>query len=194
MSLARLVLLSSLSFGSALLPAQASVLIKVDQSSQRMTVSVNGEPRFSWPVSTGKSGYNTPDGTFRPNRMEADHLSDEYDSAPMPHSIFFDDRGHAIHGSYERLGRAASHGCVRISPANAAQLFSLVEREGMGNTKVEIQGAVPTVSVGNQPARNAPRKRRMDQDGMGDDEAAVMTYGGSAIYSEPDGRVPYGWR
>jgi hypothetical protein len=194
MSLAKLLLLSSLSLGSALLPAQASVLIKVDQSSQRMTVSVNGEPRFSWPVSTGKSGYNTPDGNFRPNRMEADHFSDEYDSAPMPHSIFFDDHGHAIHGSSERLGRAASHGCVRISPANAAQLFSLVEREGMGNTKVEIQGAVPAVSAANQPPRNPPRKRRIDQDALGEDEAAVMTYGGPAIYSDPNGGVPYRWR
>ena len=101
----------------------------MDQSNQRMIVSVNGEPRFSWPVSTGKTGYNTPNGMFRPNRMEAEHFSDEYQSAPMPHAIFFDNQGHAIHGSSERLGRPASHGCVRISPGHAAELFSLVAGE-----------------------------------------------------------------
>jgi hypothetical protein len=129
MPLTRLVLLSCVYFASILLPAHANLLIKVDQSNQRMIVSVNGEPRFSWPVSTGKTGYNTPNGIFRPNRMEAEHFSDEYESAPMPHAMFFDKQGHAIHGSSERLGRPASHGCVRISPGHAAELFSLVARE-----------------------------------------------------------------
>src|SRR5881227_2906715 len=144
MPLARLFLVSSLSFGAALLPASANVLVKVDQSEQRMTVSIDGVQRYSWPVATGRAGYSTPNGSFRPNRMEAEHFSDEYESAPMPHAIFFDNQGHAIHGSSERLGRPASHGCVRISPHHAAELFSLVERERMGNTTVEITGGVAT--------------------------------------------------
>ena len=47
----------------------------------------------------------------------------------MPYSIFFL-RGYAIHGSYETkyLGRPASHGCVRLHPANAAALYSLVQQ------------------------------------------------------------------
>ncbi len=47
--------------------------------------------------------------------MEADHYSKEWDDAPMPHSIFFTKRGHAIHGTdyARRLGDPASHGCVR---------------------------------------------------------------------------------
>ena len=70
--------------------------------------------------------------------MEAEHFSKEWDDAPMPHSIFFTDRGHAIHGSFyvKSLGRRASHGCVRLAPENAAKLFSLVSSAGMGNTKV----------------------------------------------------------
>jgi lipoprotein-anchoring transpeptidase ErfK/SrfK len=54
------------------------------------------------------------------------HFSKEWDDAPMPHSIFFTQRGHAIHGSYEtpHLGTAASHGCVRLNPGNAAKLFA----------------------------------------------------------------------
>src|SRR3954451_2559052 len=155
MPLTRLVLLSFVCFASVLLPAHAKLLIKVDQANQRMMVSVNGEPPFSWPVSTGKNGYNTPDGIFRPNRMEAEHFSDEYESAPMPHAIFFDKQGHAIHGSSERLGRPASHGCVRISPGHAAELFSLVELERMWNTTVEITGGVAT-TVSPAPLPGAP--------------------------------------
>jgi hypothetical protein len=112
MPLTRLVLLSCLCFASVLPPAHAKLLIKVDQANQRMIVAVNGEQRFSWPVSTGKNGYNTPNGTFRPNRMEAEHFSDEYESAPMPHAIFFEIKDMlstaALKGSAGRPHMAAS--------------------------------------------------------------------------------------
>src|SRR3712207_2635604 len=93
-------------------PAAASVLISVDKGAQRMLVSVDGKPRHSWPVSTGRRAFETPAGTFRPFRLEKEHYSKEWDNAPMPHSIFFTAGGHAIHGSFEtrRLGRRASHG------------------------------------------------------------------------------------
>ena len=57
--------------------------------------------------------------------------SAKYGNAPMPHSIFFHGQ-YAIHGTMAvgNLGRPASHGCVRISPANAATLFAMVERQG----------------------------------------------------------------
>ena len=91
--------------------ADANVLINVDKSSQQMTVSVDGAPRWQWPVSTGRTGRDTPSGTFRAFRMEADHFSKEFDDAPMPHSIFFTKIGHAIHGPdvENRLGPPASH-------------------------------------------------------------------------------------
>jgi hypothetical protein len=123
--------------------ARAEILITVDKNSQRMTVSRDGQQLNSWPVSTGRNGYATPSGSFTAFRMEADHHSDEWDDAPMPHSIFFTKIGHAIHGSYDtkNLGRPASHGCVRLSPANAATLFALVEREGVTKTKVVLTGS-----------------------------------------------------
>ena len=60
----------------------------------------------------------------------------------MPHAIFFMKDGHAIHGSYEvkHLGKPASHGCVRISPQNAATLYSLVAKAGLKNTQVVLAG------------------------------------------------------
>jgi hypothetical protein len=126
-------------------PAFANVLITVDQASQRMLVQVDGATRYDWPVSTGRAGYNTPDGTFRLNRMEVMHYSNEYEDAPMPHSMFFDLNGHAIHGFSDtpHLGMAVSHGCVRLSPANAAVLFDVVKAEGMGNTTVIVRGHIP---------------------------------------------------
>ena len=124
--------------------AYAELLIKVDKSTQRMTVTVNGVQLYNWPVTTGGSGYDTPGGAFKPFRMEIDHYSDEYDNAPMPYSIFFTQTGNAIHGTYEQrnLGRAVSHGCVRLSVKNAATLWNLVKQEKMANTSVVIGGAI----------------------------------------------------
>lgn len=121
---------------------EARVDIYIDKSSQRMHVSVDGVKRYTWKVSTGKFGYSTPSGSYRPFRMERDHFSREWDDAPMPHSIFFTSRGHAIHGSMytRRLGSRASHGCVRLSPRNAATLYSLVSHQGMGNTRITVAG------------------------------------------------------
>jgi hypothetical protein len=126
--------------------ASANVVITVDKSTQRMLVAVDGATRYDWPVSTGRRGFNTPSGAFKPNRMEVEHFSKEYENAPMPHSIFFDLHGHAIHGFFDtpHLGMAVSHGCVRLSPANATTLFSLVKDEGMANTEVIIHGHIPS--------------------------------------------------
>ena len=119
--------------------AQAGIVARVSLGSQRMDVYVNGAPRYSWPVSTARRGYRTPTGTFRPTALAVWHRSTIYSGSPMPHAIFFL-RGYAIHGSYETkyLGRPASHGCVRLHPSAAAQLFSLVRQYGAANTVIQI--------------------------------------------------------
>jgi hypothetical protein len=123
--------------------ALANVSITVDKNAQTMTVAVDGVERYHWPVSTGIPSYETPNGSFRTFRMEEDHYSKEFDDAPMPHSIFFTKIGHAIHGtdSESRLGTPASHGCVRLSRANASTLYELVQREGVLNTTVTLTGS-----------------------------------------------------
>jgi lipoprotein-anchoring transpeptidase ErfK/SrfK len=119
--------------------ARAGVVAHISLTSQRMQVYVNGEPIYNWPVSTARAGYRTPTGTFRPTALARYHASTIYSGSPMPYSIFFL-RGYAIHGSYETkyLGRPASHGCVRLHPANAARLYSLVKQYGAGNTTISI--------------------------------------------------------
>jgi hypothetical protein len=123
--------------------AQAKVEITVDKNVQMMTVAVDGVPRYHWPVSTGNPSHETPNGTFQTFRMDADHFSKEFDDAPMPHSIFFTKLGHAIHGteSEKWLGTPVSHGCVRLSRANAATLYALVEKEGVLNATVTLTGS-----------------------------------------------------
>jgi L,D-transpeptidase-like protein len=125
--------------------AAGEVKITVDKNIQRMTVTVDGIERYSWPVSTGLEDYATPTGAFTPSRLARQHYSREWDNAPMPHSIFFTDAGHAIHGSnvIGRLGQPASHGCVRLAPKNAETLFRLVLAEGLENTKIDITGTDP---------------------------------------------------
>jgi lipoprotein-anchoring transpeptidase ErfK/SrfK len=126
-------------FGLALTPANAGVVVQIDKSSQRMSVRIDGMTRYSWPVSTGRGGYGTPSGTFRPQMMARRWYSRKYYNSPMPYSIFFH-YGFAIHGTNDiaRLGGPASHGCVRLHPSHAAALFALVARSGPSNTRIEI--------------------------------------------------------
>src|SRR5665213_969626 len=141
-------------------PARAEILIHVDKSTQQMDGSLNGAPLFTWPVSTGAPGYDTPSGTFKPFRMEKKHFSKEWDNAPMPHSIFFTMKGHAIHGSYHKtIGQPVSHGCVRLEPKNAQILFDLVKQEGMASTCVVLDGVTPGAAGG--AARPRLRERHL---------------------------------
>ncbi len=125
--------------------APSTILINIDKAAQRMMVSIDGEERYHWKVSTGRAGYSTPSGTFTAKSMNEMWYSREWDDAPMPHSIFFTKDGHAIHGTEEvkGLGKPASHGCVRLSPENAATLYTLVADNGLENTQVVLAGLAP---------------------------------------------------
>jgi hypothetical protein len=148
--------------------AHANVMVIIDKSTQKMTVTVNGEERYSWPVSTGREGYDTPSGDHQPFRMEKDHFSREWDDAPMPNSIFFTKIGHAIHGTYEvrNLGKPASHGCVRLSTQNAATLYALVKDAGVFNTRVRLIGEIPKSSdlVASRDGSSSTATRRPDSE------------------------------
>ena len=140
-------------------PALANILIQIDKPSQTMTVSVDGQLLYRWPVSTGATGFSTPDGSYTPFRMEVMHYSQEWDNAGMPHAIFFTTRGHSIHGSdHPGLGTPVSHGCVRLTLTNATTLYDLVTAEGMGKTTVIVRGDDPPVTIrrANRRSRSAP--------------------------------------
>jgi hypothetical protein len=144
--------------------ALAKVAITVDKDAQQMTVAVDGVERYRWPVSSGLPSYETPNGSFRAFRMEEDHYSKEFDDAPMPHSIFFTKIGHAIHGTdfESRLGTPASHGCVRLSRANASTLYALVQSEGVLNTTVTLTGSSQVALARNPKPRSGTAVARRD--------------------------------
>ena len=109
----------------------AYVQVNIDLSSQTMTVHSGSGETYVWPISSGRNGYPTPRGVFHPRALYTMVHSFKYGNAPMPHSIFFYGQ-YAIHGTdaVGNLGRPASHGCIRLSPGNAATLFAMVELQG----------------------------------------------------------------
>jgi lipoprotein-anchoring transpeptidase ErfK/SrfK len=115
------------------------VAITIDITKQEMKVVSDGRTLYTFDVSTGRKGYTTPTGNYRPIRMHKMWYSAKYDNAPMPYSIFFHG-GFAIHGTTDlaNLGNVASHGCVRLHPDNAEKLFNLVSTVGMKNTKISL--------------------------------------------------------
>lgn len=144
------VLIAALSLFGLAAPAQADIKVqmlepvvkaKIDLSKQRMNVEVNGEVVHTWKISSGRRGYTTPTGSYYPYRMHKMWYSRKYDNAPMPHAVFFRG-GYAVHGtkSISRLGRPASHGCIRLHPENAKKFYDLVRAHGRNRTLVSLDG------------------------------------------------------
>jgi hypothetical protein len=183
------------SFLLTLQPAHASLVVQIDKSRQRMTVLVDGQPRYSWLVSTGRNGFGTPSGTYRPQRLARTWFSRKYYNSPMPYSIFFHN-GFAIHGSYEirRLGGPASHGCVRLHPAHAAVLYGLVQRHGSGDTRIVVAGQIHTAAATAAAAVIPPARPRIRWEFVPYDEPPSYR-GTAAPYYAPRYRPGYddGW-
>ena len=109
----------------------------------------------------------------------------------MPHAIFFTKTGHAIHGtdSVNRLGSPASHGCVRLSRANAATLYALVKSEGVLNTTVTLSGSSQIALARNPKA--PPQARRI---APSDDEIAETSRPVYGMTDPQGGNWPRGYR
>ena len=117
----------------------ANLTARISLSSQTMVVTQNGVVKHRWRVSTGRKGFGTPTGSWSAKWASRHHRSRKYDNAPMPFAIFFKG-GYAVHATFDtkRLGRPASHGCVRLSPNNAATFFQLANSHGLSNTRIVI--------------------------------------------------------
>jgi lipoprotein-anchoring transpeptidase ErfK/SrfK len=133
------VFLTLLAFGFLSSAQAGTITARISISSQTMTVTKNGFVVHRWKVSTARNGYVTPTGSWSAKWLSRDHRSRKYDKAPMPFAVFFNG-GYAVHATFDlkRLGRPASHGCVRLHPDNAAQFFSLARQAGLANTRVII--------------------------------------------------------
>jgi lipoprotein-anchoring transpeptidase ErfK/SrfK len=122
-------------------PPAITLHAKVDLTNQRVTILEHDKVKFSWAISSGARGYETPTGSFKPGWMAKTWFSKQYDNAPMPHAVFFNG-GIAMHATQATgsLGRAASHGCIRQSPANAATFYGLVSKHGLVHTRISVTG------------------------------------------------------
>ena len=134
-----MAVMAVLAFGFWSSAEAGNITARISLSSQTMTVSEGGFVRHKWKVSTARRGYVTPTGSYRAYWASRHHRSRKYDNAPMPYAIFFKG-GYAVHATFDtkRLGRPASHGCIRLHPDNAARFFSMATANGLDNTRIII--------------------------------------------------------
>lgn len=134
-----LALAAALSFGMPATASAATVVAKVDISTQTMTVTHRGQVKYQWKVSTARAGKVTPTGSWSAKWLSKNHRSSRYNNAPMPYSIFYNGN-YAVHGTNQvsRLGRPASAGCIRLHPDNAAVLYGLAQKEGLKNVRIVV--------------------------------------------------------
>src|ERR1700738_254056 len=78
------------------------------------------------PVSSGQKGRETPAGIFTVIQKEAEHYSNLYDDAFMPHMQRLTWSGIALHGGV-LPGHPASHGCIRLPYEFAGRLFDVTK-------------------------------------------------------------------
>lgn len=76
------------------------------------------------PISIGGTETTTPTGTFEVEWKDKDHLSKEFDNAPMPYSVFFAPGGIAFH---EGSLQTTSAGCVRLAHDDAAAFYDFLQ-------------------------------------------------------------------
>jgi hypothetical protein len=124
------------------------LVVTIQKSTQTMSVSVNGVTKYSgWKVSTGKKGHETRSGKFTPFEMNKNYISKYFTKKygrkiVLPYGIKFDG-GNLIHAASKpgtaKLGNKASHGCVRLHPANAKILYEMAAKAGMKNTRVIVK-------------------------------------------------------
>jgi L,D-transpeptidase catalytic domain len=102
------------------------VVAIVSLQSQRITVYDANGWIFRAPVSSGQKGRETPAGIFSVIQKDADHHSNLYDDAFMPHMQRLTWSGIALHGG-PLPGYPASHGCVRMPFDFAGRLFDMTQ-------------------------------------------------------------------
>lgn len=131
--------LLSISWFGASSAVAATLKAKVDLSQQRMHVYVDGRKRYTWVVSTGKRGWRTKTGFYTPYAQRTKYYSKKWKMS-LPYTTWIGYDGTAIHGVYNtsRLGRPASHGCIRLSPGNARKFYRLVQTHGFYSTQIQV--------------------------------------------------------
>ena len=158
--------------------------VSIDLAAQKLTVSEHGQVKYSWPISSGTASHPTPRGTFRPQWTAKMWYSRKYDNAPMPNAVFING-GVAIHATYATgmLGRPASHGCIRLAPANAKTFYNLVHKHGLQFTRVSVYGTPKygAPAIASRKYAPAPQYAANENSGWG-----LFDFGGSSSAYNPN--------
>jgi len=107
-----------------------SVIAVASTKTHKTQIYVDGHLKYDWPISSGKPGDDTPDGSYltiekaNPVRM----VGPGYDLL-VPWSVRFTFSGDYYHDAYWSVGEQGfenvSHGCVNLSPADAEAYYKL---------------------------------------------------------------------
>ncbi len=124
------------------------IALEVSLSSRELRVVENGSTVITYGVAVGRPGHPTPTGTFRtgeivwnpswtppPTNWAADKTYQPPGAASNPMQtvkIYFEAPYYFIHGTNDpdSIGEAASHGCLRMVPDDAAALARRIEAAG----------------------------------------------------------------
>jgi len=114
------------SFALSARPAGAPLMAVISLNDQRVTIYDAGGKILRAPVSTGRSGYETPAGIYSVIEKNREHYSNLYDDAAMPFMQRITWSGIALHAGV-LPGQPASHGCIRLPHRFAEQIFDMTK-------------------------------------------------------------------
>jgi hypothetical protein len=108
----------------------ASVVAIANTRTHYTKIYYNGKLRYDWPISTGKPGDNTPDGSYLTiEKHNPVQMTGPGYSLSVPWSVRFTFSGDYYHDAYWSVSQQGfqnvSHGCVNLSPADAETYYKL---------------------------------------------------------------------
>lgn len=150
-------------------PAGTPVMAIISLSRQRVTLYDADGWIMRAPVSSGRTGYETPAGVYSILQRKVEHFSNLYDDAEMPFMQRLTWSGIALHAG-ALPGYPASHGCVRMPRDFAERLFE-VSRLGM--RVIVMRDDIGPADI-SHPALFRPAPGSSDGDNAG---PSVIAYG-----------------
>ena len=108
----------------------ASLVAIANTATHRTQIYYNGKLRYNWPISSGRPGDATPDGSyFTIEKANPVQMTGPGYSLSVPWSVRFTFSGDYYHDAYWSVGEQGfenvSHGCVNFSPADAETYYKL---------------------------------------------------------------------
>ncbi len=96
----------------------------------RTQIYYDGKLRYNWPISSGRPGDATPDGSYLTiEKANPVLMTGPGYSLEVPYSVRFTFSGDYYHDAYWSAGEQGfenvSHGCVNLSPADAEIYYNL---------------------------------------------------------------------